>query len=128
MNQPLRLHATLASLLIVLTAACATLPPDPRMLDNARTTLEQASLAGAAEYAPLELRFARERLDEAVLALQAEDAVQARRLSDEAELEARLALARTRAALTRARLAEQQQELEQLKRDLVESFGEEVLQ
>jgi len=108
-------------------SACATLPPDPTLLNNARAAISQAESIGAQEYSPLELRFARQRLDAAILALEADDIGQARRLADGAEIEAQLALARTQAALARSELADKQRALDELKTDLVDAFGDEVL-
>ena len=125
MNQ---IRITLGILLGLAVAGCATIPPDPGMLDDARDAIAQAEDADASEYAPLELRFARERLEKAEQALVDGDGDEVRRLADEAEIEALLALARTQAALTRADLTQRQRELEQLKADLVEAFGEEVLE
>ena len=113
---------------LLLIAGCAVTPPDPGLLDNARTAIAQAEAAGANEYAPLELRFARERLDSARFELERNDGVAVRRLADEAEIEAQLALARTQAALTRADLAQRQRDLDQLKADLTELFGAEFVQ
>lgn len=112
----------------LLLAACATTPPDPRLLDNARTAIDHAREAGASEYAPLELRFAEERLRTAEFEVERSNAGAARRLADEAEIEAQLALARTHAALTRAELAQRQRDLEGLRADLVDAFGEEALE
>jgi hypothetical protein len=123
---PIRLTLLLA--LITVLAGCATLPPDPTLLNNARAAISQAELVGAQEYSPLELRFARERLEAAIEAMELEDVDQARRLADGAEIEAQLALARTQAALARAELAEKQRALDELKADLVEAYGEGVLE
>ncbi len=113
---------------IFLIAACATTPPDPRLLSNAEQAVEIAREAGAQEFAPLELQFASERLEAARFQLDNNQAAAARRLADESEIEAQLALARTRAAQARARLATLQGELEQLRTDLVEEFGDEVIE
>ena len=114
--------------LIIALSSCATLPPDPTLLNNARGAISQAELTGAQEYSPLELRFARERLEAAIEALELDDVDQARRLADGAEIEAQLALARTHAALARARLADRQRALDELKADLVEAYGQGVLE
>jgi len=110
-----------------ITAGCATTPPDRSFLIDAGNAIEQAAQAGADDYSPLELRFARERLELAELQLDQEKPDSARRLADEAEIEAQLALARTRAARTRAELADRQRELDELRNDLIAAFGEEVL-
>ncbi|MFU8831729.1 MAG: DUF4398 domain-containing protein [Wenzhouxiangella sp.] len=113
---------------ILMAAGCATIPPDPTMLNNARSAIDQAREAGASQYAPLELRFARERLESAEFEIERGEGEAARRLADEAEIEARLALARTQAAVTRSDLADRQRDLEQLRADLVDAFGDEVLE
>lgn len=114
--------------LLALLSACATTPPDPSILDNARNAIEQAESAQAEEYAPIELRYANERLASARQALENERPDDAPRLADQAEIEAQLAVARTRAALARADLQRKQEDLEQIRADLVEIFGEEAIE
>lgn len=116
-----------AGALLALIAGCATTPPDSSLLDNARAAIEQAEAADAEEYAPIELRYANERLAAADQALENDRPDDARRLAEQAEIEAQLALARTRAALARAELQRKQEDLEQIRADLVEVFGEEVI-
>lgn len=122
----IRLFATAA--LLALITACATTPPDPSMLNNARNAIAQAEASQAEEYAPIELRYARERLQGATQALENDRPDDARRLAEQAEIEAQLALARTRAALARAELQRKQEDLKQVRADLVEVFGEEAIQ
>ncbi len=117
-----------AAVLALASAACATMPPDPRLLDDAEAAIRQAEQAGAEEFAPLELRFARERLEAARFQLDNNNALPARRQADEAAIEAQLALARTRAAQARAELAQRERDLERLRTDLAEAFGEEALE
>ncbi len=112
---------------LLILGACATTPIDPCMLDNARTAIRQATDAGAEEYSPLELRFARERLARAEAHVEEREHDDARRMADQAEIEAQLALTRTRAALARAELARKQRELEQIEADISEVFGEEAI-
>lgn len=123
-----RIRLLAGTALFALVAACATTPPDPSLLDNARNAIAQAEEANAGEYAPIELRYAHERLDAAARALENERPDDARRLAEQAEIEAQLALARTRAALARAELQRKQEDLEQVREDLVEVFGQEVLE
>jgi hypothetical protein len=130
MTDPMTISIRLlaVSALLTLVGACATTPPDPSILDNARNAIAQAEAAEAEEYAPIELRYARERLAAAEVALNNERPDEARRLSEQAEIEAQLALARTRAALARAELQRKQDDLDQIRNDLVEVFGEGVIQ
>ena len=116
-----------AAVLLAWLGACATTPPDPAILDNARNAIAQAEAADAEEYAPIELRYARERLADAEVALNNERPDEARRLAEQSEIEAQLALARTRAALARAELQRKQDDLEQIRADLAEVFGEGVI-
>lgn len=123
-----RLRLTFVGLpALLVLAACASTPVDPGLLDNARTAISQAENAGAEQYSPLELRFARERLASAELHIENQREDGARRMADQAEIEAQLALARTRAAIARAELARKQRELEQIESDLIEVFGREAV-
>lgn len=108
-------------------AACATTPTDLSVLDNARLAIQRAETAGANDHAPLELRLANRRLTLAEEVLNEGNRIGARHLADQAEIEAQLALARTRAALARLRLQDKQLGFETLKTELVELYGEEVL-
>lgn len=121
------IRLAVAGVWLLMVAACATTPPDPRVLDNAEQAVSRAETAGGAEHAPLELRLANRRLDEARQAIIDGDAQAARHRADEAEIEAQLALARTQAALARRALAERREVLEALQQELVELYGPEVL-
>lgn len=113
--------------LIFIIAACATTPPDPSILQNAQTAINRAETAGGNDHAPLELRLAARRLALAQEELDGGNIKGARHLADQAEIEAQLALARTRAALMRLDLEAKRQEYEALKAELIELYGEEVL-
>lgn len=126
-KQPGAIRLAVAGVWLLMVAACATTPPDPRVLDNAEQAVSRAETAGGAEHAPLELRLANRRLDEARQAIIDGDAQAARHRADEAEIEAQLALARTQAALARRALAERREVLEALQQELVELYGPEVL-
>jgi F0F1-type ATP synthase membrane subunit b/b' len=126
-KQPSAIRLAVAGVWLLMVAACATTPPDPRVLDNAEQAISRAERAGGAEHAPLELRLANRRLDEARQAIVDGDAQAARHRADEAEIEAQLALARTQAALARRVLAERREALEALQQELVELYGPEVL-
>ena len=77
--------------LLVALAACATEAPPSAELASARAALAQAG--PVAEYAPKELAAAQTKLSAAQHALARGDNVQARRLAQQAEVDARLAWA-----------------------------------
>ena len=72
--------------------ACATEPPPAAELASARAAVEQAG-AASAQHAPSELSAARTKLKRAQDAAARGDNLQARRLAEEAEVDARLAWA-----------------------------------
>lgn len=125
MIKRLRLLAGIA--LLALATACATSPPDLTVLDTARNAITQAESAEAEEYAPIELRYASQRLNAARQALENDRPDDGRRLVEQAEIQAQLALSRTLAAKARAELQRKQEELEQIRADLTEVFGEEAI-
>ncbi|GGI90092.1 hypothetical protein GCM10009083_03060 [Halopseudomonas pertucinogena] len=75
----------------VLTAGCASTPPPTSQLATAQQALNSADSARSAEFAPLELRNAREKLLQAEQANLEEDYDRARRLAEQAEWDARVA-------------------------------------
>jgi hypothetical protein len=89
----LRLGIVVGSLLTL--AACASTEPAPNQslmaAEQAITTAEQARVA---DYASIELSQARDKLAAAQTAVQQEDMALAKRLADEAMVEAQLATAR----------------------------------
>jgi predicted nucleic acid-binding Zn-ribbon protein len=94
-----RLSATAGLSLLLL--ACASKPMPTVQMALANNALDQAVASGASEHAPTELRAARDHQDRARLALQADDKALALSLSQEAQADAELAEARTRAAKAR---------------------------
>lgn len=94
---PHRLAVPLVAALLVI-AGCATMPPPTSaQVALATAAVNQAQSAGAAQYAPLELRAAQDKLTRAN-AMANSDLVIASRLAEAAEADARLAEARTQHA------------------------------
>ena len=85
------MKAVTASIVLAL-AACASVPPPATDLASARAAVEQAGPL-ATRYAPAELAAAQKKLRRAEEALARDDRVQARRLAEEAEVDARFAWA-----------------------------------
>jgi Domain of unknown function (DUF4398) len=79
-------------------AACASTPVPVAQMALSTAALDQAVAAGASEHAPTDLRAARDHLDRARLALQADDRTLALTLAQEAQVDAQLAEARSHAA------------------------------
>ncbi len=83
-------------------------------LELARQTIGTANELRADEFAPLEMRFARERLDAAKMASTNRDPANALYQAVEATLNAQLAIVKTRAAQARDELARVRQEYDHL--------------
>lgn len=81
---------------ILLLSGCSSQPPKADdSLVRAKTAIDQATLAGAVQYAPADLSAARTQLEAADTAQARGDYKQARYQAEEAESDAQLALART---------------------------------
>jgi hypothetical protein len=92
-----RLPATLVAAALAVGGCAATRPPTAKV-SNAEVAVKRAEEGDAGQHAPLELRVAREKLDKARRAMGDEEYEQARRLADEASVDAQLAEARARSA------------------------------
>lgn len=86
------LLALLCFAIVFFASACATTQPPPTLeLKDSRAALRQAEQVGAREYAPLELRTAEKKLEEAQLASSKGDHERAARLAEQAVVDAELA-------------------------------------
>lgn len=92
-----RISVVTATLML---GACASLPPPTRGMSQAHGDLQSAISAGAAMYAPLELGFAKAKLNEADAAMQAQEYADAANLAEESESNS--TLARVKAQLGKA--------------------------
>lgn len=103
--------------------ACASAPPPLADLDDAESALARASAAGAADSAPVELRFARDKLAGAREANDARDYRTAGILARQATVDAELAAAKSRAARAREAVRAKSEENEQLRLRLLDGGG-----
>ena len=93
------LKACLVTLLMVVLAGCAGKAPAPeKQVTLATQSIAQAERSGAVEFAPVELKSARDKLSQAKLAMDNEENLKARRLADEAMVDANLAEAKARSS------------------------------
>lgn len=115
---PHRSAAYLGAAAIVLSlAACATLPPPTEQLGAARAAIQSAEVNGADKSAPVELTQARERLTAAQLAVSKNDTESARRLADEALVDAQLAQAKASTMRSREGVAQAEASLRALREE-----------
>lgn len=116
--------------LIAMTAAavlagCASrdVPPPRAEFARAELAIEQAESSEATQYAPLALRDARKKLEEARAAAYREDYLNARYLAKEAEVDGRLALADAQTARAEQRAEETRRSIETLRQELRQKEG-----
>lgn len=71
--------------------ACSGTPAPTAEIAVSKTALQSATNAGASEFAPVELKTAQDKIDKADKAMTKKDYEEARRLSEEAAADAKLA-------------------------------------
>jgi hypothetical protein len=113
------------SLLVLLAGAvaCATVPAPTETVSNAELAVRKAEQVDAGRHAPLELRKARDMLEEARHHMARENHVEARRLAEQALVEAQLAEARAQAERRKADATAMRESIESL-REETERAGE----
>jgi hypothetical protein len=98
-------------------SACAAAPDPKPEIETARTLVEQAEQAGAAEFAGRDFETAHDRLRLAEDADEAHHDVEAQRFADQAVVNAQLAMANTAAAKAERAAAESQQTIDALREE-----------
>jgi hypothetical protein len=97
---------------------CASTPEPSEEIGRAKLALEQAERSGGTDHAELEMKLAREKLAAANHSLETRAYEPARRSAEQAEVDARLALVKTR----RAEAEKADQELKQT----IQAMNEEI--
>ncbi len=97
--------------------ACASTPMPVEKLAVARTSIERAEQAQAAQFAQVELNAARSKLDAAQRAVDQENAEVAARMADQAEADAQLAEATARARQSEQVVAQMEDSLRTLREE-----------
>ena len=117
-QSPIRLGAVL--LVAVTLVACGSKAPKPSSeLALAGSALKNAETSGAREYAPIELRIAREKQAAADKAVSKERYGKARQLSSEALVDAELARATADAEKSRLALKEAEDNMNMIRQEAV---------
>jgi len=111
------------SIACLVLAACATTRPGPEIFEPAEKTIQAAEAAGGDEFAPVEMRFAREKLASAHLGMEKQKYEVSVYLLEEAEINAELAIEKSRTAKVRRQVNELRKSNEELKEKLLSTFG-----
>lgn len=101
-----------------LLTACGSTNPPTQQLTETRMVIEQAEEVGAKEYAPLEIRDAGVKLQQARDAVKAEDYEKAKRLLEQARVGAELAQVKALSAKSQEGAAELRESIRVLKEEL----------
>ena len=107
--------------LLVLTGCATTKQPPSSQIGKmalSRAAVEKASSAGAYEYAPLELKTARDKIELAKAATQSKDYVTAERLLEQATVDAELAEARSKTAKSQKVVDELKMSIDMLREEI----------
>lgn len=112
-----------ALLSLALLGGCASAPPPRDALAAAEAALARAEAARAADLAPVDFDFARRQHGAASAAFAERDYELAQRLAVQAELNAELAAAKSRAAAARAEVQRRTGENAGLRRELLGDGG-----
>lgn len=125
-SRPMRSFLSLLLLLSMagLLASCATPRPQPDAFLSAEQAIEAAVRAGAEQHAPVELRFAREKLQEARKGMEYKQYDKAFYLIEQSEINSELAIEKSRGAEVRAQVTTLSRENEILREDYESTFGE----
>ena len=110
--------------IVLLLTACAAPQPPPGSFDDATGAIDAAVRAGAEQHSPVELRFAREKLEEARQAMDDREYDKAMYLVEQSEINSELAIEKSKAAIVRGQVTELARENEILREDFEATFGE----
>lgn len=111
-------HLAVAAALVFLAGCAATSPAPTEQLAVATATVSQAVSAGAGELASTELSAARGKLDRANAAMVAEDYAQARMLAEQAQVDAQLAVTKSRSVKAQRAAATLQEDRRVLREEI----------
>ncbi len=118
-------RASLALALVVGLSACGSKAPRPvSELALADAALQNAELAGAGEHAPIELREAYEKKEQADLAMKREQYKKAYHLTNQAAVDADFARAKAEAEKSRLALEEARKNIELIRTESVRTSGQ----
>jgi len=112
------LTTCLAFALIGSLTACSSAPKPKAELALSQQALQGAEVSGAREYAPIELRTAREKRELAEAAVRKEEYTKAKRLSEQSAVDADFAKAKSNAEKSRLALQEVQNSVKLMRNEI----------
>ena len=114
------LSAIVPIALLLGVSGCATVPPPPvEQMAVSRSAVERVSSSpNVADAAPVEMQQARQKLERAQLAMNNKDYTLARRMAEEAEVDARVAEARASSARGERAMKEVQESIRALQEEI----------
>lgn len=101
---------TVTAAAAIFMAGCASTPPPLEQMAASGAAINAASSAGGEEFAPLLLKSAMDKMEDAGHAMGGKDYVHARQLAEQAQVFAQLAEARTRSAKAQQAVYELQED------------------
>ena len=100
---------------VIAFGGCSSVKPPTGTVSQAQLAIRQADQSKASQYAPVELSKAREKFNDAEKAMRNEDYIKARRLSEQALVDARLAEVKAESETARQNAAELQKTIQTLR-------------
>lgn len=110
--------AALIGVTLLALTGCASAPVPTEQLAVSKTQIESATTAGGTEFAPLELKMAREKLEAANRAVAEKENEKAARLASEAQVDAKLAETKALSAKAQKAVAETQDHLRTMQQEV----------
>jgi len=104
--------------ILVLTGACASVGPPVEKIAKGEMAIANARQSNAITYAPLELKFAEDKLKMAKQAMKDEDYEKAHKLVDQALLDAKTAEAKSRSEKAKRSAKELRESIEEMGQEL----------
>ena len=102
----------------ILAACAAKAVPPVKEITTVEKEISVARESNAEVYAPLELRYAEDKLKEAKSALEREEYVKARQLTEEASINARLAESKAQAEKEKKHVQETKESIDILRKEI----------
>lgn len=112
------------TLVFATLVACTAARPGPEVFVAAEEAILAAEAAGGDEFAPVEMRFAREKLDVAKLGMEKQKYSVIVYLVEESEINSELAIEKSRTAKARRQVNELRKSNEALEESLRATFGD----